>query len=173
MWDQIAAAYLAALMLFSAWSKITDMPAFRKALRDYPYISGNNLRRISRSVPASETIIACCLLAPAAAAHRTGVLLAFLLLTAVTALVGLRVWRGDKSFHCGCSGDFGHGQSGYRLLARNVVLLSIASALVYARGAERIELPALLSGVGLLCSVEFVAAAWRARKAIVEWKAIG
>lgn len=160
-------------MLFSAWSKLMDPRGFRDVLREYPLIPRTSIRTLSRLVPAFEIATGGVLLSQSAWLTRLGVFLAFGFIGLVTVSIASRVWRGERKFRCGCSGDLSRPHSAHLLLTRNTILLGILATAYLDIGSYAAGLPAVLSGFGLFAMTQLTIAVWSALEAIREWKASG
>lgn len=173
MLSTVWAAFLAVLMLVSAWSKLADPRGFQAVLHEYRLTTRSSVRRTGRSIVAFECLTGAILLFAQPWAVRAGMVLVLAFLGVVSAAIGLRLARGEKRFRCGCHGDFSRPQSAGLLLARNLGLVVVTVvALRYAPSTPS-GLPALLAGAGLFALTQLLIASARAREAHLEWKALG
>lgn len=164
-------AFIAALSLHSAGSKLADSRNFRAILREYSALPNSPL--LATLVPLTEIAIGLLVLSQNLWLCRLGLLGFAAFLVMVTGVISIRAFRGERKFRCGCSGDLNREHDARLLITRNLALFLCTGA-AWAWIAEPAEgWPAALSGVGLFAITQLLTAAWTAREAVNEWKAIG
>lgn len=126
-----SAGLLVGLILVGAAShKWTSKYEFRSVLSAYRVLPESSLDVASVIVPATESLIFGLLLWPTTRVF--GAMAAVALFTLYSAAIGLNISRGRSEIDCGCSWA-GHGQSlSAWLIARNGVLIALATVAAFA-----------------------------------------
>lgn len=136
IWDplflRLASSVLAAVFLLSAVRKIRDLRYFTGAVAAYRLLPRSWIRPFAYTLPWLELALGLMLLlgwgTRAAAITSAALLLLFLF------AIGINLARGRKHLDCGCSGR-GHRQKiGWKVIARDVILLLVAIPLALFGG---------------------------------------
>ncbi len=131
-WIWTAQLVVAAVFALSAWGKLSDRPAARKAVGEFGVPSGW-VPAVAWSVPALEAVTAAALLLPATAPWAG--LVALALLTVFTGAVVRLLARGERP-GCSCFGAASADPVGATTLVRNGVLIAIAGFTVWGAAAR-------------------------------------
>jgi hypothetical protein len=173
----VAASFVGWWFLASAWVKWRDPKTFAAILGTYPLLAPLRSALVVRVVPAVEGAIGLALLSVHPLALLYGASVALLFVASVSAVVAIRLARGERRFRCGCGGNLGESHSAAAVLARNAVIVTLLVCVIFhiESISDRTEpvLPAFLAGGGAMLGVRFAGAvrfAWRATR---EWKASG
>lgn len=173
----VAANFVGVWFLASAWFKWRDPKTFAAILGTYPLLAPLRSALAVRVVPAVECAIGLALLSAQPRALLYGASVAWLFVASASAVVAIRLARGERRFRCGCGGNLGESHAAAAVLARNAVLaaLLVGVMLHIESMSNRTEavLPALLTGCGAVLGVRFAGAARFAWRATREWKASG
>jgi hypothetical protein len=167
-----AYAFLAALLVRSAWAKIRRPEVFQTILEAYPFGSRLRVLHAARLAPAVELVLAGALALPVPAARLFGGCGTIAFIIFASAAIYVRYLRGEKRFACGCSGNLEEQTDASGMLIRNGLLLLVtAYALAgYARASSPVDY-----GLGLALLLAFdlshTALQWEGR--VRNWKGLG
>lgn len=127
LWAQLT---LAGVMSVAGLGKLVELDSFIQAVIDYRVMPRHAARALARWIPWLELGSAALLvLSPTS---RIGAVCTALLLAAFTGAIGINVLRG-RQIHCGCMGKLLSDRIGWHLIARNGVLLVMATSLANSR----------------------------------------
>jgi uncharacterized membrane protein YphA (DoxX/SURF4 family) len=145
------ASYLAGLFIWAGASKLVDLPAFRRTIRELGAGSGPAATRSALAVPVME-LAGATLLVPIGT-RSLGAFIVGSLLVTFTAVLAVNVRRGN-AVPCNCFGVGDTTPISRWTLARNGWLFTVALVLgIVLRSSERDPLTTLISvgfGLGLI-----------------------
>lgn len=139
---------LAGIFLPSAWSKLRAMDELEGIVADYRLLPEPLVRPAARVLPVLEIVAGILVLLPATGA--AGALLATALLLLFVAAMAINLARGRREIDCGCFLGRQKERIGWRLVARNLLLVALAAPLV-------VNEPAAAPGLLDLLTVLFAA----------------
>lgn len=114
-------------------TKLADLAAFEKAVRDYRILPGRLVRPVARVLPPTE-VAAGALMGAGVAIRVVGVGLT-LLLVVFAVVVAINLVRGRR-IDCGCFGGLGSKPITWATVARNVVLAAVAATVAAVSPGE-------------------------------------
>jgi hypothetical protein len=132
---------LSALLIVAAIHKLLEPAAFRGTLTAYRLLPAAMVALIGPLVPLTELAAGAALLYPEDRTRAAALSVGAVLLSVYAAAMAVNILRGNRSIDCGCLG-FGarRPRLTWVLVARNLVIALMASALAVVQPGERLLL---------------------------------
>lgn len=170
----LVARVMAVAQLAGVWTKIRNIEAFRLICAGYPGATTLGVVNLATVAIAGELVFSTMILLPDPTVSRVGLAGCVFGVSAATAAIALRRWRGEKYFRCGCGTDLDTESSASWLIGRNILLLAmLATALValdaFVPAGLGDNLALLLAVTGVVACVYLLAAAKLTWARIREW----
>ena len=148
---------LALLFGIAAGHKLADRARFLGVLRNYELLPAALVPPAAVVIVAAEAAAVLLLVPPAVRGH--GALVAVALLATYALAIAINLLRGRTRIDCGCLGFGRHDRITWTMVARNLVLIALALALLLpASPRSLVALDALTVSAGLV-AVALLAAA--------------
>jgi Methylamine utilisation protein MauE len=147
-----AAILIALVFLRAAWHKLRDIETFAAVSADYQLLPAWAIGGVARALIGLELASAVALLVPPL--EPVGAELAMTLLLLYSAAISVNLLRGHKQFDCGCGGT--PQGLGWGLVARNLVLVAIATLPLESQAAGATEEWVLAAAGGFTLWIGFL-----------------